>query len=92
LLVDIKNSPKLNLVSVEGSLIFEPDADPTHERTFDAHFIILKKGYMEVGTEEERYTSKITITLYSEKYSPHVPIFGNKVIGVYDGHLEMHGN
>jgi len=46
---------------------------------------------MEVGTEENRYTSKITITMHSTKYSPNLPIFGNKVIGVHYGVLEMHG-
>lgn len=46
---------------------------------------------MEVGTEENRYTSKLTITLWSTKYDPQIPIFGNKVIGVNYGTLEMHG-
>ena len=47
---------------------------------------------MEVGTEEHRYTSKLTITMHSTKYDPNLPIFGNKVIGVNYGQLEMHGN
>jgi len=46
---------------------------------------------MEVGTEEERYTSKLTITMHSSKYDPNLPIFGNKCIGVNYGILEMHG-
>ena len=46
---------------------------------------------MEVGTEEYRYTSKLTITMHSSKYDPNLPIFGNKVIGVNYGTLEMHG-
>ena len=46
---------------------------------------------MEVGTEDYRYTSKITITMHSTKYDPNLPIFGNKVIGVNYGTLEMHG-
>ena len=46
---------------------------------------------MEVGTEENRYTSKLTITMHSSKYDPNLPIFGNKVIGVNYGILEMHG-
>lgn len=78
-------------MNVEGSLIFPPDSDPTHERTFDAHYVLVKGGYMEVGTEENRYTSKLTITMHSTKYDPNLPIFGNKVIGVNYGTLEMHG-
>ena len=46
---------------------------------------------MEIGTEENRYTSKITITMWSTKYDPQIPIFGNKVIGVHYGTLDMHG-
>ena len=46
---------------------------------------------MEIGTEEFRYTSKLTITMHSLKYSPRIPIFGNKCIGVHYGTLEMHG-
>jgi hypothetical protein len=46
---------------------------------------------MEIGTEEFRYTSKLTITMHSQKYSPRIPIFGNKCIGVHYGTLEMHG-
>ena len=46
---------------------------------------------MEVGTEENRYTSKLTITMHGTKYTPNLPTFGNKVIGVNYGTLEMHG-
>lgn len=91
LLVDIDSSPVLSFINVEGSLIFAPDSDPQHERTFDCHYILVKGGYMEVGTEEHRYTSKLTITMHSTKYDPNLPIFGNKVIGVNYGQLEMHG-
>ena len=92
LLVDIDASPRLSFINVEGSLIFAPDSDPDHERTFDCMYILVKGGYMEVGTEENRYTSKLTITMHSTKYDANLPIFGNKVIGVNYGTLEMHGN
>jgi hypothetical protein len=81
----------LSFLNVEGSLIFAPDNDPLHQRTFDAHYILVKGGYMEVGTEEYRYTSKLTITMHSSKYDANLPIFGNKVIGINYGTLEMHG-
>ena len=90
-MVDVDSTPKLSFINVEGSLIFPPDADPNHHRTLDAHYILVKGGYMEVGTEEDRYTSKITITMHSSVYDPNLPIFGNKVIGVNYGVLEMHG-
>jgi hypothetical protein len=46
---------------------------------------------MEVGTEEFPYTSKITITMHGDVYSPYLPVYGNKVIGVRYGTLDMHG-
>ena len=46
---------------------------------------------MEVGTEEDPYTSKLTITMHGTEEDPYLPIYGNKVIGVRFGRLEMHG-
>jgi hypothetical protein len=91
LLVDVDRVPMLNLVLVEGSIIFAPDSDPNHERFFDANFIFVRNGDMEVGTEEFPYTSKITITMHGSVSSPYIPIYGNKVIGVRHGNLDMHG-
>jgi hypothetical protein len=91
LLVDIDMSPLLNAVFVEGSLIFTPEEDPNHERTFDAHYIFVTGGRMELGTEEYPYTSKLTITMHSEIDSPYLPIYGNKVVGLRFGTLDMHG-
>ena len=91
LVVDVDSTPVLSAVIVEGSLIFPSDSDPTHQRTFDAYYIMVDGGYMEVGTEEFPYTSKLTITMHSTKYDPQLPIFGNKVIAIMNGQLEMHG-
>lgn len=91
LLVDIDATPLLFAVIVEGSLILAPDADPNHHRTFDAHYIFVRNGTLEVGTEEYPYTSKITITMHGNITSPYIPTYGNKVIGVRYGTLDMHG-
>lgn len=92
LLVDIDNSPKLKLVQVDGgTIIFPPDSDPNHHRTFDAAYIMINNGTMEVGTERHPYTSKLTITMHGKKYDPAVPIYGKKSIGVRFGTLDMHG-
>jgi len=65
LLVDVDSTPVLEAIIVEGSLIFPPDdLNPDHERTFDAHYIITSNGYIEIGTEDEPYTSKLTITMH----------------------------
>jgi len=52
---------------------------------------MVRGGYMEVGTEEFPYTSKLTITMHSIKTDPHIPMYGNKVIAVRNGVLDMHG-
>lgn len=82
LLVDIDSTPILDAILVEGSLIFAPDSDSTHERTFDARYIFVKGGYLEIGTEDYPYTSQLTITMHGTKEDPELPIYGNKVIGV----------
>ena len=92
LLVDVDSSPHLNAVIVEGSIIFAPNSDPNHERFFDANYIFVHGGLMEVGTEEFPYTSKLTITMHGDVADPYIPIYGNKVIGVRFGTLDMHGS
>jgi len=91
LLVDVDSTPVLSAVLVEGSLIFPSDLDPSHQRTFDASYIMVRGGYMEVGTEAFPYTSKLTITMHSVKTDPQIPTYGNKVLAVRNGVLEMHG-
>ena len=51
LLVDVDSTPILNAITVEGSLIFPPHDNSEHMRTFDAHYIMVKGGYLEIGTE-----------------------------------------
>ena len=91
LLVDM-NVPKLAFVVVYGSLIFPSnDVDQTQERTFDAGYIMVNGGYVEVGTEEFPYNSKLTITMHGVESDPYLPTYGNKVLAVRFGQLEMHG-
>mmetsp|Transcript_29161 Transcript_29161/g.43950 ORF Transcript_29161/g.43950 Transcript_29161/m.43950 type:complete len:124 (-) Transcript_29161:617-988(-) len=91
LLVDIDETPELNAIIVEGSLIFAPDTDPNHQRTFDAHYIFINNGTLEAGTEDYPYTSKLTITMHGKITDAYVPIYGNKVIGLRYGTLDLHG-
>jgi hypothetical protein len=91
LLFDLDKSPVLRAVLVEGSLIFAPDANPDHERFFDSYYIFIRNGTMEVGTEKFPYTSKMTITMHGTVMDPYLPVYGNKVIGVRFGTLDMHG-
>ena len=93
LLVDIQHSPKLRLVSVDGGALIFPskDDDPSYEATFDARYISIVRGTMEVGTEKHPYKSKLTITMHGAIRDPAVPIFGKKSIGVSYGVLDIHG-
>jgi hypothetical protein len=59
LLVDVDSTPVLTAVVVEGSLIFPPDDDPNHLRTFDAHYVLIRGGTFEAGTEQYPYTSRL---------------------------------
>ena len=92
LLVDVDSTPILSFVVVEGSLIFEPHpTDENHQRTFDAKYVMVRNGYFEAGTNQFPYTSKLTITMHSQITDPYLPIYGNKVIGVRFGTIELHG-
>lgn len=91
LLVDVDSTPVLSAVVVEGSLIFPSNANPNHLRTFDAHYVMVRGGTFEAGTEDYPYTSRLQITMHSNRSSPELPIFGNKVIAMYNGVLDIHG-
>lgn len=93
LLVDIQNSPKLKLVQVDGGALIFPshDDDPSYQATFDARYIMINRGLLEIGTEKHPYKSRLTITMHGEKYDPAMPIFGKKSIGVHFGVLDIHG-
>jgi len=92
LLVDIDVSPNLKLVQVDGgALIFPPSTDPLHHREFHARYIMINNGTLQIGTEKHPYSSKLTITMYGEKYDAAVPIYGKKSIGCRFCTLDMHG-
>jgi len=92
LIVDVTSTPVLKAVIVEGSLIFSPGSSPTHHRTFDAEYIYVSNGAVfEAGTEANRYTSKLTITMHGTRESAQLPIYGNKGIFVRYGTIDMHG-
>jgi len=91
LLVDVPSTPLLAFVLVEGALIFESEADVDSLRTFDTNYIMVNGGYLEIGTEDEPYLSKLVITMHGDVKTPYLPVFGNKVLAVRFGELQMHG-
>jgi cell migration-inducing and hyaluronan-binding protein len=85
-LFDIELSPVYSLVNVEGALIFDEAA-----QSFEAEYIMVKEGYLEVGTEDEPFEGELTITMHGKEFGTTLPTFGNKVLAVKGGQLEMHG-
>lgn len=91
LYMDIDKAPEMNLLIIEGQLIFAPDADPNHLRTFDAHYMLVSGGSIEIGTADYPYTSKFTMTMHGTLADPYLALYGNKCIGLKNGILDMHG-
>ena len=65
--------------------------DESHQRTLDAEYIFVNGGLLEIGTKDYPYLSKLTITMNGIWTTPQMPIFGNSVLAVKDGTLDMHG-
>jgi hypothetical protein len=84
-LVDV-STPILNAVIVEGALIFKDTP-----LTFDAHYVMIRAGRFQIGTWEKPIQSKITVTMHGNKLSRSLPHYGNKVIALREGILDIHG-
>jgi hypothetical protein len=53
---------------------------------------MVRKGTLRAGTKENTFKNKLTITLYGEKYDSAMPGMGNKLIGIVNGKLSLHGD
>jgi len=87
LLIDV-SPPKLYTFVIEGSAVWDDTAD----YTFDASFIVVKGGSLQIGTKENPHTHKLTITLYGRYETKQLPVVGNKHISVHGGKLDIHGS
>ena len=85
ILLDV-SPPKLKAIIIEGALIFD-------DANIDLHcdYIIIRNGRLQIGTWENPIQNKISVTLYGTKDSPQLPTFGNKVIAMMEGILDIHG-
>ena len=74
LYVDVEETAKLNLVMVFGALLFFPnEADHLyHQKAHFNHIMVARGGRMQVGTDEQPFTSKLTITMYGTKRSAEI--------------------
>ena len=81
------NTPVLNLILIEGSLIFE-DKQDLH---LQAKYLFINNGRLQIGTEKSPFNHKAIITLHGNVRDPEIPIYGAKVLGVRQGELDLHG-
>ena len=85
ILLDV-SPPYLKALVIEGALIFE-------DKNLELHteYIMIRNGRLQIGTWEKPIQSKITVTLYGSKMSRFLPHYGNKVIALREGILDIHG-
>jgi hypothetical protein len=89
-------SPRLELVIIEGTLIFADEVD----LEFNCTYIMIKgwpnanppsMGHLQVGTEDRPHVHKAIITLHGNRRTYEIPVYGAKVIAVRYGKLDLHG-
>jgi len=81
-------TPLLQLVTIEGSLIFTDDFD----QTFEAYYVFVRQGKLTIGTELNPRVNKLEITMHGDRWNtPEIPTYGNKVIAVREGEIDIHG-
>lgn len=86
-LFDIETAD-LNFVLIEnGSLKFED----TRDYKIKANNILIRSGNFIIGTEKLPFKHKFELIFTSTKKDPTLPIFGNKVLAVMEGCLDIHG-
>ena len=89
ILLDV-STPKLKFLLIQGgTLMFDEEQDMLD---LNAEFILLVGGgRLEIGTENNPYKSKASITLHGSVRCTELPIFGCKALGVRNGTLDIHG-
>ena len=77
ILLDV-SPPPLFFLLVQGTLIWD-----RQDLTLDANYIYVAGGKMQIGTEEDPFLNRATITVHGDRYtSIELPILGSKVLGV----------
>ena len=89
ILLDV-DTPILAFLLVKGGKLMFDKEQPEIELQ-SKYILLVDGGQLEIGTEEEKYPSKATITLHGNTRCTEMPVFGCKVIGVRNGTLDFHG-
>ena len=84
------DSPILNYVEINGILIF----DRSRDNTFQARYIWVKQGIIQIGSATSPFTNKANIILHGAKNDSYLVVdpdaSGNKML-VVTGGLEFYG-
>ncbi|KAA0165290.1 hypothetical protein FNF31_01943 [Cafeteria roenbergensis] len=81
-LMDV-SPPRLFLVLVEGEMIFD-----RRDLTFNASYVWINGGRLEIGTEAEPFLQKATITMHGDRWKDvELPNIGAKVLAVSDRNM-----
>ena len=94
LIFDLETSPLLDLIVVEGVLIFQDAADSGSAKNIllQARRILVRGGQFLIGSDLHPYIhNTLTIRLYGYKDDLQIPIFGNKFVGIHNGNIQIHG-
>ena len=75
------STPILSVMIIEGKLEFD-DTDATGQSYLElrAHYITVVGGTLQIGTEDEPYQNKATITLFGSPSDTELPMYGSKVL------------
>ena len=86
------STPILSVMIVEGKLEFD-DSDATGQSYLElrAHYITVVGGTLQIGTEDEPYQNKATITLFGSPSDTELPMYGSKVLACRRCTLDLHG-
>jgi hypothetical protein len=81
-----QSSPRIYMLIIQGDFIFD-----RADLTLDANYIFVMGGSFVVGTEDEPFLQKATITLHGNPVSQELPLYGSKVLGCRACTLDLHG-
>jgi len=81
------STPILGALIVEGALIIED----TDGLVLNAKYIFIRNGRLQAGTREKPILNNVQIVLHGSKEDPHLPHYGNKVLALREGVMDLHG-
>ena len=88
IILDLPNI-RLNGLFIDNGSLTIPD---NMDYNISTKYLIVSGGRLQIGTEAQPFKDhKLTLTLEGTQDDPALPLFGNKVLGVYEGILDIHG-